>query len=566
MASKTKRGKTLAEQIAELEDPTPKDFDPEDLSDHRQSSNDESAGEDDILTGREHYEAVGKSKLRKPETIELGKEYKGSKISRDALYADESDNDPFRPRSSDESEESDGDEEDGGSEFSDEDEESDIEGDLEESDAANLKKAKIRKSVLRNKVDDTDESDVDMDDVGGRSESDDEGRKTASENDESEETDENEDEDEDEDEESGDESEEDKDSRGKPLSDEREELRRLMAEDHKTVAASISQAAKADAAKGLAVKRQRRAFDALLNARIKLQKGLTAANGLLSTEDNSVELDQELVKAAEAAALTLWNTLEELRQALANAQTAADSKKRKRIPEPTSATPSAEIWNRMREFESTSFLHRRAVLEKWSRKARGSRAALANARDKLLNTGGDQQSITAVLDAHVATEIELGSKRARREGEQTTSSSKLVNGTTPDPIIYDDTSFYHTLLRDLVEQRMAATNGGIGDNLHLQLPAQLSIHPVTGMRKDKVKRVVDTKASKGRKMRYNVHEKLQDFMVPEDRGSWGERARTEFFASLLGQSASAVLGEEEEEEADEDEQNLEEGGLRLFRS
>ena len=369
-------------------------------------------------------------------------------------------------------------------------------------------------------------------------------------------------------EEEGSESEESEDEIGneedtdtKTLSDDREELRRLMAEDHKTVAASISQAAKADAAKGIAVKRQRVAFDALLNTRIKLQKGLTAASGLQSVGDDDGEAKEESIKAAETAALTLWNTLEELRHALAHAQ-AANSKKRKRIPEPTAVTPSSDIWNHMRDFESTSLAHRRAVLDKWSRKARGSKASLANTRDKLLNTGNDQQSITAVLDAHVATEIESDrSKRTKRETEQ------QENG-TPDIAVYDDTVFYHSLLRDLVEQRMAAAHGGIADNLHLQLPTQLSINPVTGMRKDKVKRAVDTKASKGRKMRYTVHEKLQDFMVPEDRGSWGDRARTEFFASLLGQSTSAMLGEDESEDAalEDEEDDLEEGGLRLFRN
>ena len=32
----------------------------------------------------------------------------------------------------------------------------------------------------------------------------------------------------------------------------------------------------------------------------------------------------------------------------------------------------------------------------------------------------------------------------------------------------------------------------------------------------KVKKQVDTRASKGRKLRYHVHEKLQNFMTPDD--------------------------------------------------
>jgi protein AATF/BFR2 len=45
---------------------------------------------------------------------------------------------------------------------------------------------------------------------------------------------------------------------------------------------------------------------------------------------------------------------------------------------------------------------------------------------------------------------------------------------------------------------------------------------------------VDTKASKGRKVRYTVHEKLQNFAAEEERSTWEEGARREFFGSLFG--------------------------------
>ncbi|KGQ02073.1 protein bfr2 [Paracoccidioides lutzii Pb01] len=88
------------------------------------------------------------------------------------------------------------------------------------------------------------------------------------------------------------------------------------------------------------------------------------------------------------------------------------------------------------------------------------------------------------------------------------------------------------------------------------------------MRKDKVKRAVDTKASKGRKMRYTVHEKLQNFMAPEYRGSWSDRAREEFFASLLGRNAREILGDDDDEDKvmEDEDDHLEESGLKLFRN
>jgi protein AATF/BFR2 len=343
--------------------------------------------------------------------------------------------------------------------------------------------------------------------------------------------------------------------------DDREELRRLMATDQKTIAATISQASKADAAKGKAVKEQRATFDALLNTRIKLQKGLTAINDITGTaaEDEDAQEEDasnsEAIKSAESAALALWSTLEELRTALAEAQSKDETKKRKRSSV-TPSTTSASLWERMADLESESLSHRRSVLDKWSSKVRGAPSSLPNARGKLLGSASGQQTITAVLDAHVATEIgDRSSKRARHATE------------TTEPI-YDDTIFYQSLLRELVEQRMSsseAMSGGL-DSL-TQLPSRLPIHPVTGMRNDKVKRDIDTRASKGRKMKYNVHEKLQNFMAPEDRGGWTIRARDEFFASLLGRTASGLLGEGDDSGSDaESDDDREEGGLQLFRS
>lgn len=221
----------------------------------------------------------------------------------------------------------------------------------------------------------------------------------------------------------------------------------------------------------------------------------------------------------------------------------------------------------MTDLEAGSSTHRRAVLDKWSSKVRGSSAAAPNARGKLLGAAtGSQQTITAVLDAQVASET--GDRAAKRARTLNSGSNGASEDHEP---VYDDTIFYQSLLRDLVEQRMSSSDAitnGI-DTLHIQLPSRLSVHPVTGMRKDKVKRDIDTRASKGRKMRFDVHEKLQNFMAPEDRGSWTTHAREEFFASLLGKTASGLLGEGDDEEdasGAESEEDREEGGLRLFRS
>ncbi|EGE03695.1 bfr2 protein [Trichophyton equinum CBS 127.97] len=496
MSVKKGRDKTLAEQIAELEDPTPKEFDPEDQSDGAQESDSDSSSDGvDLDTGREHYEAVSKSKLRKAEQIELGSEYAGSRVSRHDLNEYDSSGSGFL--------------EEGESEGTDDgfsDGFSASEGDEDQemtagSEADGIDLTKMMSPAL-----------MCLAKIYGES--------------------------------------------AKTADNDREELRRLMASGDKIVTASISQAAKADAVKGAAVKQQRLTFDALLNSRIKLQKGLTLVNGETLPSDET----ENLIKSAEMAALSLWNMLGDLRQTLAEHQTAGDAgqKKRKRPAPATVETSSADIWSQMCELEDQSLSHRRGVLDKWSRKVRGARSSTLsnNNRGKLLNTSSDEQSMTTVLETYVSKE----SRGDKSSASNTNSEARIA---------YDDTAFYQSLLRDLVEQRMAASaNGGvILDSISTQLPRSGTTNPITGMRKDKVKRTVDTKASKGRKMKYNVHEKLQNFMAPEDRGSWSNRARDEFFASLLGRSVSNVLGEDEDSDNDgESVDDDAEGGLRLFRS
>ena len=150
---------------------------------------------------------------------------------------------------------------------------------------------------------------------------------------------------------------------------------------------------------------------------------------------------------------------------------------------------------------------------------------------------------------------------------------------THDGAIYDDADFYTVLLRELVEQRMAD-----GSSAHASLPTQnghgigtengngtLPLLPGMKDRALRVKKNVDTKASKGRKMRYTVHEKLQNFMAPEDRGVWGERQRAELFSGLLGRRVEMgeemdVDGEGEDGDGDGDvEARREEEALMLFR-
>ncbi|KAF2641015.1 TRAUB-domain-containing protein [Massarina eburnea CBS 473.64] len=323
---------------------------------------------------------------------------------------------------------------------------------------------------------------------------------------------------------------------------------RDMMKDTKSLATNLAAAAQTDVAKGNAIKTQRKAFDTLLNTRIRLQKALISTNSMVAEAHQDETAPEASIEAAETAALNLLNNITDLRASLDEART---GNKRKRSAF-TSSTPVSNIWDSISLSESGNVKHRKITLEKWSAKTRG--VSTNTAKGQLNN--GAQQSLTDVLDSQLSNSAHLiaRTQTPRSCAPLQSASSKPAS----DARIYDDADFYGLLLKELLEQRSAdlATNGTA--EFVVQAPWQVA-------RDAKTRKVVDTKASKGRRLRYTVHEKLQNFMAPEERGQWGERQRDELFSSLFGQRLGLGEHDEVESEAD-DAMDAEEQGLMLFRN
>jgi protein AATF/BFR2 len=335
----------------------------------------------------------------------------------------------------------------------------------------------------------------------------------------------------------------------------RAELRKIMNEEQKTVVAIISQAAKADTEKGMAVKQQRKTFDSLLNVRIRLQKALVASNSMAAADEKS-ENAALPYRAAEEAAVRLLSNLDALRQELINATgSTRGGRKRKRTVEVD--TPSSAIWESMQSSEATAIETRKSTLQKWSSRVRDATALPLSSK---LNNTATKQTITDVLQDQLSNPERL-IKRTRMPRSCAPLQAKMK--ITEDPHIYDDADFYQLLLKELIDQRMldsSSTPAALGS-------AGRPIAQWTAVKEAKTKKNVDTRASKGRKMRYTVHEKLQNFMAPEDRGTWEQDAVDRFFGTLLGQKMS--LGEEDGEGDGDGEAEgvpLAEEALMLFRS
>ncbi|KAF2837446.1 TRAUB-domain-containing protein [Patellaria atrata CBS 101060] len=542
--SKSKRVKSLAEQIAELEDPAPRDFDPEE-DDVGSESDAPLELDDEGFDGREHYVDVGKSKLQKRDALALGPQYEGSRINRDAI--EDEDDDPFSRG------------------FGEED--SEEEGDLINRDAYEGNEDEEKSAFDDEGQWHSEEDDEDMNDGFDSEGMEDEGSQTESDA-----------------------------SEPSDIPDQngidRDELRALLASEQKTVAASLSQAAKTDADKGRAVKTQRATFDSLLNSRIRLQKSLVAVNSLSALPTPSCLANDtsgnnlSAFESAESAAFALWTTLDNLRCSLYTSRT---GEKRKRSTY-TMSTPTSSLWKAMETQEAAVKPHRDAVLAKWSAKAR-STTGLPTRR---LNASVvSEQTIVDVLRNQL-TDIDrlvaktkvarscapvqqkaASAKPARSHGKPdgtngVADASSTLNNTATlinAEDIYDDADFYTLLLSDLLSSR-STTDAPSLTNLSIS-----GTTPWQAAREAKTKKNVDTRASKGRKMRYTVHEKLQNFMAPEDRSTWGPRAADELFSGLFGKKA--VLGEEVESDSESENENEREDdrllladgieGVRLFR-
>lgn len=93
------------------------------------------------------------------------------------------------------------------------------------------------------------------------------------------------------------------------------------------------------------------------------------------------------------------------------------------------------------------------------------------------------------------------------------------------PEIFDDSEFYHQLLRELIEYKTSTD-----ENQSEITQKFIELQKV----RNKMKKKVDTRASKGRKIRYVVHNKLVNFMPQRDTSNYTDEAKDELYSSLFG--------------------------------
>ncbi|KAK4684694.1 protein AATF/BFR2, partial [Tremellales sp. Uapishka_1] len=342
--------------------------------------------------------------------------------------------------------------------------------------------------------------------------------------------DEEEEEDEDEDEDEGEEGEEEEEEE-----EEHEDMERPRQSTTKAKAldplASIRDSRQKDIEKGQAIRRQKNLFESLITLRITFQKAITSSSTLPnplpadSTDQLDTKRDQVLASLAD-----LNERLFVLREGLKlpGVGEGAETKKRKRqegdeLEESywaTAARDSLELVDRSHD-------HLLPILSKWSTKIQA--ATLATGTKPGSSKFIQSTKATGVLEA-----IEAG-LISRKDAGKT--------------LVESEEAGYRALLREVIESR----TGGAGVDL-------------THLRKEKKKkREAERGGSKGRKLRYTVHEKAQNFVVPIPLAQgWHEEQIDELFGSLFGGAGGQGAVSEAMQVVQQDSGLAGLGGLKVF--
>lgn len=317
----------------------------------------------------------------------------------------------------------------------------------------------------------------------------------------------------------------------------------LLATERKHVIQRLSQSTTSDALKGYSIDKQQRLYDSIIEVRMKIQKSLTNSNTLPSKNLPEFEYSSSKYKMAENACYSLLDSILTLRTKLVkqdqiSTEKVKNPKKRKLDEYVKASTKQDAILAKYRE----------VVLNKWSNKIQNSSGsrALNDSKFKAINQSAEQQVANHLLDKErliKRTKInrsQITPLGYEEEPESETNDDSEVPKTRSRGEmnqIFDDGDFYRILLNDLVDKKIQTSNPTSGLNVALAL------------RSAKLKNQVDTRASKGRKLRYHVQDPIANFDAPRGGWAWNDDQIDEFFASLLGQKVNMNEEEEEDDEA-----------------
>ncbi|XP_017289783.1 protein AATF [Kryptolebias marmoratus] len=323
--------------------------------------------------------------------------------------------------------------------------------------------------------------------------------------------------------------------------------------------------------KGRAVQNQLALWDQLLEGRIKLQKVLMTANQLPQPPTfpefrrkgrvefaGALKTSHKSLKALQRSLLELQDQLlylnPDTRTITAGQQQSEGEDEEVRSDEEQSVKEAGVPKRKLDMTEYPDFMLKRfaafkpfcdSTLQRWHDKtrltqgksSRGFGAFDRNILTQVEQVLMDEERLVQRTQTRRSEYNVLGKREAPAvvpenvltDGEQQLKANTHLKDMDED--IFDDDDFYHQLLRELIERRTSAAD----PNDQVAMGRQwLAIQKL----RSKIKKKVDTKASKGRKVRFHVHNKLLNFMAPIDHSSMSDEGRSELYRGLFGQNSS----------------------------
>lgn len=339
----------------------------------------------------------------------------------------------------------------------------------------------------------------------------------------------------------------------------------------------------AEVEKGMSIKNQLNIWETLLEGRIKLQPSLIAANKLYQKDDfinfkSLLKAEDETVLSDTYSSLgNLMKILLELQEVLLNSSQEylklrctkdENSETKKEISDDESICSSLASGKEDENSENDEPDKNSSLGEPATKKRKLKNRSdhldeiytdFIPFKDKIIQTWNDKTKITSgkvnstgysAYDLTTLKQIEqilLDKKRLIRKtqlkrsdyiilGKEQNEENQPEDDTGKDndrtqkeyySEIFDDDDFYHKLLRDFIERKSTDGTDSIKHGRQWLEIQQL---------RSKMKRKVDTRCTKGRKLRYTVHNKLVNFMAPIPCNMWNEEAETQLFKSLFGKA------------------------------
>lgn len=261
-------------------------------------------------------------------------------------------------------------------------------------------------------------------------------------------------------------------------------------------------------------------FDNFVDMRFKLQPLLNAANAFPTAKQIS-----HIKKKNHQVSSILTQCNQELEGLMKDLLSLSFDELRNdniSLPEvdATSESLLQGFWNEMSLIDAAIEPFARDSLKKWHSKVTLSADLKAKKSLKMLNQDPFGQVQIAMQDE----ERLVNRTRIYRDTQKRRIGSQNQQENPEFTDIFDDNDFYQVLLKD-----WTANHGTLNGN-----SSSVTAVALKNVKK-KHREGVDQRASKGRKLRYDVHTKLVNYMVPVmERGAWSDSKIDELYASLLG--------------------------------